>query len=77
MSNESPDNFVKTDNAWVWYELTTIMVIGTECIDCCKVNYHMLTTKTIQKQQEGIYGLISSDKSSSNCIMCMLTIQEH
>ena len=27
-------------------ELTTLVVIGTDCIDSCKSNYHMITTMT-------------------------------
>ena len=29
---------------WVGFELTTLMVIGTDCIGGC--NYHMITTMT-------------------------------
>ena len=32
--------------AWAWFELTTTVVIGTECIGSCKSNYHMITTMT-------------------------------
>ena len=28
------------------YELTTSMVIGTDCIGSCKSNYHTITTMT-------------------------------
>jgi hypothetical protein len=31
---------VRTDN------VSAIVVIGTDCIDCCKSNYHMITTTT-------------------------------
>ena len=30
--------------AWVGFELTTLVVIGTDCIGSCKFNYHMITT---------------------------------
>jgi hypothetical protein len=30
--------------AWVGFELTTSVVIGTDCIGSCKSNYHMITT---------------------------------
>ena len=32
--------------AWVGYELTTLVVIGTDCIGSYKSNYHMITTMT-------------------------------
>jgi hypothetical protein len=28
------------------FELTTLVVIGTDCTDSCKPNYHMITTMT-------------------------------
>ena len=33
--------------AWVGFELTTLMVIGTDCIDSCKFNYNMITATTV------------------------------
>ena len=30
--------------AWAWFELTTLVVIGTDCICSCKSNYHTITT---------------------------------
>jgi hypothetical protein len=30
--------------AWVWLELTTSVVIGTNCIGSCKSNYYTITT---------------------------------
>ena len=32
--------------AWARFELTTLVVIGTECIGSCKSSYHMITTTT-------------------------------
>jgi hypothetical protein len=29
---------------WVGFKLTTLVVIGTDCIGNCKSNYHMITT---------------------------------
>jgi len=29
---------------WAGFELTTLVVIGTDCIGSCKFNYHMITT---------------------------------
>ena len=31
---------------WVEFELTTLVVIGTDCIGSCKSNYHTITTTT-------------------------------
>jgi len=32
--------------AWTGFELTTLVVIGTDCTGSCKSNYHTITTKT-------------------------------
>ena len=32
--------------AWVRFELTTLVVIDTDCIGSCKSNYHTITTTT-------------------------------
>ena len=32
--------------AWAGFELTTLVVIGTDCIDSYKFNYHTITTTT-------------------------------
>ena len=32
---------------WVGFELTTLVVIGSDCINSCKSNYHAITTTTI------------------------------
>jgi hypothetical protein len=32
--------------AWAGFELTTLVVIGTDCIDSYKPNYHATTTTT-------------------------------
>ena len=31
---------------WVGFELTTLVVIGTDCIGSCRFNYHMIMTTT-------------------------------
>jgi hypothetical protein len=31
---------------WSWFELTTTVVIGTDCICSCKSNYHTITAPT-------------------------------
>jgi hypothetical protein len=32
---------------WAEFELATLMVIGTDCIVCCKFIYHPITTTTV------------------------------
>ena len=32
--------------AWAGFERTTLVVIGTNCVDSCKSNYHTITTTT-------------------------------
>ena len=34
---------------WSRFELTTLVVTGTDCIDSCKSNYHTITTTTASK----------------------------
>ena len=41
--------------AWAEFELTTWMVIGTDCIGSCKSNYHTITTKTALNQNKSTY----------------------
>ena len=36
--------------AWVGFELTTLVMIGTACIDNYKHNYHTITTTTVSPQ---------------------------
>jgi hypothetical protein len=33
-------------SSWSKFELTTSVVIGTDCIGSCKSNYHMITAMT-------------------------------
>ena len=33
--------------AWAGFELTILVVIGTDCIDSCESNYHMITTMIV------------------------------
>jgi hypothetical protein len=38
--------------AWVGFELTTLVMIGTDCIDSCKSNLHMIMTTTAPRDTE-------------------------
>ena len=35
------------------HELTTLVVVGTDCTDSCKSNYHTITTTTTPYRKEG------------------------
>ena len=35
--------------AWMGFELTTSVVMGTDCIGSCKSNYHMIKTMTVPR----------------------------
>jgi hypothetical protein len=37
--------------AWTGFELTTLVVIGTDCIGSYKSNYHTITTTTAPGQE--------------------------
>jgi hypothetical protein len=38
--------------AWTGFELTMLVVLGTDCIDGCKANHYTITTTTAPKQIE-------------------------
>ena len=40
---------------WAGFELTTLVVIGTDCIGSCKSNYHTITT-TMAPMWNIVYG---------------------
>jgi hypothetical protein len=39
---------IEYTSPWAWFELTTLVVIGTDCIGSCKSNYHTTTTAPLQ-----------------------------
>jgi len=46
-SEKTTDLSQVTDKLYhIMSELTTLVVIGTDCIDSCKSNYHAITTTT-------------------------------
>jgi len=49
-----------------WFELTTSVVIGTDCIGSCKSNYHTITPTTIQFE---VWTCIHHDNFLSKCWM--------
>jgi hypothetical protein len=38
---------IKYTSPWAVFELTTLVVIGTDCISNFKSNYHKITTTTV------------------------------
>ena len=38
--------FIDYTSPWTGFELTTLLVIGTDCTGSCKSNYHAITTTT-------------------------------
>jgi hypothetical protein len=40
--------------AWAGYELTTLVVLGTDCTGSCKTNYHMITITTVPTRLNGV-----------------------
>ena len=37
---------------WQWFELTTLVLIGSDCTGSCKSNYHTITTTKAPKQNQ-------------------------
>jgi hypothetical protein len=44
--------FIKFTSLWTGFELTTLVVIGTECTGSCKSNYHTIITTTAPEYDE-------------------------
>jgi homoserine acetyltransferase len=38
---------------WAKFDLTTFVVIGTDCIGSCNSNYHTITTTTASAKHKG------------------------
>ena len=38
--------------AWAGFELTTLVLIGTDCIGSCKSNYHTITTTPVPRNNQ-------------------------
>ena len=34
---------IEYTSPWAWFELTTLVVIGTDCVGSCNFNYHTIT----------------------------------
>jgi hypothetical protein len=41
------DHIMLYTSSWSRFELTTLVVIATDCIGSCKSNYHTITTMTV------------------------------
>jgi hypothetical protein len=46
---------VEKTTPWSRFELATSVVIGTDCIGCCKSDYHTITTVTAQYYFESAF----------------------
>ena len=60
--NVSDDKHYHIMFYWTVFKLTTLVVIGTDCISSCKSNYHKITTKTVNRSlciKQNIKSLIS------------------
>ena len=57
--------------AWVGFELTTSVVIGTDCIGSCKSNYHTITTMTAPKDLSWVKVWPKYNKTSLNFAVMM------
>ena len=51
-------------------ELTTLVVIGTDCIDSCKSNYHKITTTTVP-QSDLLARMVSLDLSNVSMLFLL------
>jgi hypothetical protein len=45
---------IEYTSPWVGFELTTLVMIGTDCTDSCKLNFHLITTLTAPSYCMGI-----------------------
>jgi hypothetical protein len=45
----------RTHLAWVGFELSTLVVIGNDCIGSYKLNYHTITTVPVYYNEEWLY----------------------
>jgi hypothetical protein len=52
---------------WAWFELTILVVIGTDCIHVgnCKSNYHTITTATL------LSWWCNFEVPKINCMLCL------
>jgi hypothetical protein len=60
---------------WVEFELTTLVMIGTDCIGICKSNYHTITTMTVnEKLQKNQYTTVEINISLIHMYMYLKDI---
>ena len=53
---------------WAGFELTTLVVIGTDCTGSCKSNYHTITATTTPSTRLTKYIRVYSKRDNSNII---------
>jgi len=64
--------FIEYTSPWTGFELTTLVVIDTDCICRCKSNYHIIATMTAQQKlsftnlnESMVYWLVTCSKHFS------------
>ena len=57
--------------AWVGFELTTLVVIGIDCIGSLKSNYHTITTTPLW-YNNALYTIILKIQTSLHILVCSL-----
>jgi hypothetical protein len=66
--------YIEYTSPWTGFELTTLVVIGTDCIGNCKSNYHTITSMTPPKRssyQDLIQYRLAIDLIfKSHCLSC-------
>ena len=66
--------YIEYTSPWMGFELTTLVVIGTDCIGNCKSNYHTITSMTPPKRssyQDLIQYRLAIDLIfKSHCLSC-------
>jgi hypothetical protein len=51
--------------AWARFELTTLVVIGTDSIGSCKSNYHIITTTTVHLRNDNGFNVNMTESKIS------------
>ena len=60
--------------AWMGYELTMLVVMGIDCIDSCKSNYHTITTTTTTTPLKRIILCKEDSSIETTFYFCLLVI---
>ena len=67
---------IEYTSPWTGFELTTLVVIGTDCTGSCKSNYHTIKTAPLRRKlQMNRIDMKSDCKSSAGLDLFFLTIR--